>query len=126
MFFGDHQRMIACCLERTGNMFKQPSVIVCNERSFSVHKLRRMSDRSSERISDCLMTETDAEYRSCWSKPSNQFHTDSGVFRSAGSRRNEYAARVHSSNIIKTEFIVPHNANIVCPLPNELDKVVGK
>src|ERR1700751_382289 len=102
--FLDDQRMIAGCSHRNRKALEYAAMVVKDLAGFAVHQLARAYDPATERFSDGLMSQANAQDRDLAGKPANQLHADSRVSRSAWAGRNHNPSWVHGLDLGNTHL----------------------
>ena len=91
-----------------------------------MHKLFRVCYRRSERFADCLMSQTNSEYRNFSRRRSDNVLADARVTRSARSGAYYYMRRVQFHNLVNGEFVIANYFYIGIYRTDKLIYVVRK
>src|SRR5258708_6987924 len=101
-------------------------VIVMNAAGLAMHNFRRSNYLAAKRISDCLMSQANAEYGNFPRKAFNNVNADPGFLRRAGPGRNHDALRLLCRDLVERDLIVAMHFQLFAQLPEELREVVSE
>ncbi len=106
---GDHQRVITVGDKRAGQPAQHSRALVCNGANLTVHRNWRAYDPSSKRLTDALMTQTNAQNGKVACSSANELHGNSGSIRVTRSGRNNDSCWVQRHRFINSQDIITYN-----------------
>jgi hypothetical protein len=125
-FFLDDERVIARGGEILRQILEDGLVVMVDAAGFAVHDFRRSNHAPSKRKADGLMAETHTENWNHTGEAANHVHADTGVLRSAWTRRNYDALRLLLGNLLERDLVVAMHFQFLAQLAEELREVIGE
>ena len=121
------ERMIAGNREGVRAFEKQKAIRVkCHLRLFPVHQSFGVRDRRAKCCTYSLMAQADSQYGNLTAKLLHNINYNTGIFRSAGTGREDYAVRFLVADFFDCHLIVADDANVSVDFPDQLIEVIRK
>ena len=102
----DHERMVACRLERARQAREHPLPGVMNHRGLAVHDLLRVHDLTAIGLADSLMPETHAEDRDLAAETLDRIYANTGLVRRTRSWRDDDASRTELRDFVDADLVI--------------------
>src|SRR5579883_1095806 len=122
----DHERMVACGLERRVKAMEKAAAVVANGRELAVHRLGRPHHPAAESFADRLVAEADAEEGDFAGNRGDQIEADAGVLRGAGTGRKDNSVGIGGDNGGARNPVVAMHAHRGTQFPEIMHEVEGE